>query len=583
MLSGCATQSWRNSMVMSPQAKEYLQQAAQSQGATKQQYQLLAVNQMLAERDLHDSQQLLNQINQSPLDKKNISQKKIAQAKFALLQNHPKAALKKLHQIKNPMNLPYEVAATYYATAAEAHLRNNDLAYNTIALISLNSLLDDPKLQQQNQIVIWRNLQNLPLDKLKVLLKRCNTKLLRGWIQLAIIAEQDANNPAMLYKNIESWQQQYQQHSANSVLPNENNLKSLTQTNIPTQIALLLPLHGRFVDMGKAVRDGFMAAYYANIKMLLRPPKIKVYDTSGYDVVALYQQAIQDGAQLIVGPLTKENVTKLANINLNVPVLALNYLVDHNVMVNNLVQFGLSPEQAVRQAADAMWQHGLKNLLIIVPYGAWGDNLQQIFMQKWQQLGGEEVAAINFPADKNIANEIMASLNIDQSKQRAQQLQTIFNEPIKFVPRRRHDLDGIFLVATPAQARQIRPLLRFYYAGDLPIFSIANIYAGYNSAQSDRDLNNIYFDDMPWVLRKTAYINNLKQQVQTAWPNNLRANARLYGLGIDAFSLSLLLPRLTMLPNFALNGVTGQLYLSSKMQIYRQLSWAHFVAGIPRV
>jgi len=218
-----------------------------------------------------------------------------------------------------------------------------------------------------------------------------------------------------------------------------------------------------------------------------------------------------------------------------------------------------------------------------VPQGAWGNQIQQTFLQRWQQLGGNEIGIISFSNQENIATDIASALNVDQSKQRAQQLQSTIDESVKFIPRRRQDIDGIFLVAAPEQARQIRPLLQFYYAGNLSIFSVANIYSGYVSTRADRDLNNIYFNDMPWVLRKTQYINKLKQQIQLAWPTNFRANNRLYGLGVDAFTLSLLSLRLAILPNFALNGVTGQLYLNSQQQIYRQLLWAHFVTGVPRL
>lgn len=587
LLAGCASRYETfppNHVSMSSTVEQYLRQASQATGEAKQNYQILAVNQLISENNSRDSQQLLTQLdNNVSLNEKIDAQKKIAQAKFYLLRDCPKAALKKLHQIKNPVALSQETAISYYTTAAEAHLRNNNLAYNTLALISLNSFLDDQALRDKNNNLIWCNLQTLSLDKLQLLLKRCNTTLLRGWVSLAIVANQDANNPAVLSKDIKNWQQQYQQHPANNILPDQDKIASLAQVNPPKQVALLLPLHGGFAKMGQAVRDGFMTAYYANLKMLSSPPQIKVYDTSSADVIDLYQQAIQDGAQFIIGPLTKQNVARLASHNgLAVPVVALNYLTD-NDLVNNLVQFGLSPEQSVQQVADAMWQHNINKILIIIPQGSWGDKVQQTFTQKWQQLGGYVIATINFSDKENIANAIMSSFNIDQSQQRAALLQNVIGKNIKFVPRRRQDINGIFLVATPEQARQIKPLLQFYYAGNLPIFSIANIYTGYNSSWVDRDLNSIYFDDMPWLLHKTPYINKLKQQIKAAWPDNLRANSRLYGLGVDAFTLSLLLPRLMILPNFALHGVTGQLYLNSNLQIYRRLSWAHFVAGTPRI
>lgn len=252
LLTGCATQSGQNNAMMSSTAKAYLQQAATSEGVNKQRYQLLAVDDLLTTSDARDSQQLLEQFSRLPLNEEIASQKNIAQARLELLKNHPAKAIKALHRIRNPKSLSPKIAMMYYATAATAHLRNNDLAYSTISLISLNSLLNDNNLQQQNRLIIWRNLQTLSKSQLDSLLQRCDIALLRGWIQLAKIAKENANNPTMLYKKIKNWQQQYQDHPANNILPT-NVLENLMHTKIPTQIALLLPLHGTFADMGKAV------------------------------------------------------------------------------------------------------------------------------------------------------------------------------------------------------------------------------------------------------------------------------------------------------------------------------------------
>jgi outer membrane PBP1 activator LpoA protein len=584
LLAGCATVRQNvpsNSTVVTATTQEYLQQAAKSQGAKKQQYQMLAAKQLLTDQNLHDAQQLLQQIKDVKTDTLIYANKMILQAQLALLNNKPKLAVRELHKVRDPKSLPHDVAITYYTTVADAHLRSDNLAYNTVALISLNSLLTDKQLQQQHRITIWHNLQTLPLSNLQKLLQRCTANLLRGWIQLAIIVRENANNPMNLYTAMEKWQQDYPQHPANNVLPDANTLASLLQVKIPAKIALFLPLHGKFATMGRAVRDGYMTAYYANIKKLPVVPQIKVYDTSRGDITNLYRQAVQDGIQFIVGPLTKEKVKDLAEIgNLTIPTLTLNYLPDNTALHRNVVQFGLLPEYAAQQTAEAMWRHGINNVLIIVPQGEWGDKIRQAFLSQWQQFNGYVAGTITFSASEKISDEIATAFNVKQSELRAQQLQMMLGKKLKFIARRRQDINGIFLVALPAQARQINPLLQFYYAGDLPVFSISNIYAGKASSNIDRDLNWIRFNDMPWILRNTGYIGKLQQQIKKLWPINFRTENKLYGLGIDAYTLTVLLPRLQILPNFAINGVTGQLYLTQQQRIYRQLSWARFVAGV---
>jgi uncharacterized protein len=585
LLGGCA-QTYSNlpysETVMSMPVKEYLQKAAQSQGKEQQNYQIQAASQLVADNNLNAAEQLLNTLGKVQLDPLAAKQKFILEARLELQRNKPKTALKKLHLVNDPMYLPKEMAVTYYTISAEAYLRGNNLAYSTIARISLNSFVEDQNVKQQNQVIIWHNLQTLSLAKLNKLLSRSNSTLLRGWIELAITARQNANHLTQLVSAIQRWQQKYPNHTANGVLPTAAAMTYVDQARIPAQIALLLPLHGKFAKMGQAVRDGFMTAFYVNAKSLPQTPNIKIYDTEGGDVEALYSQAIQQGAQFVIGPLTKTNVEVLAKSgNITVPTLALNYLPSDQKVSQNMIQFGLSPEQEARQAANAMWQHGINNLLIIVPQSDWGRRVNQAFMSQWQKLGGYITGSIGFVSKKDFSAEINSALNINQSKQRILGLQQLLDQKLKAVVRRRQDINGIFLAATPAQARQIYPLLKFYYAGNIPIFSISNIYAGYPSPRNDSDLNGIYFNDMPWVLNESKYIRGLKQQIQSSWLTNYRANSRLYALGVDAYTLSLLLPRVINLPNFAINGVVGQLYLRANQQLYCQLLWARFSHGTP--
>ena len=75
-------------------------------------------------------------------------------------------------------------------------------------------------------------------------------------------------------------------------------------------VALLLPLSGRQQAVGTAVRDGFLACY------LDRPesaPRVLVYDTAAeLGVSSAYERALADGAQFVIGPLTKDDVATIA-------------------------------------------------------------------------------------------------------------------------------------------------------------------------------------------------------------------------------------------------------------------------------
>lgn len=583
LLCSCTLFIRNNAVQISYSAKGYLEKAAQTQGVESQQYKILAANQLLLDNNINDAQQLLKTLNNIPLDPTVRSQKFIIEAQLALKQDNPRLAIRKLSLVGNLNTLSQQTLIAYYTTSSQAYERCNQLADSTLARINLNTLLADTKMIQKNEVIIWYNLQTLSIPILNNLLQRTNNTTIQGWIKLAIIAKQYSNNPIQLAIQIQGWQTAYPKHPANNILPDTNTLQSLSSFKTPQHIALLLPLTGQFGNMGKAIRDGFMTAFYANAKNLSQAPTVKVYDTTQTEnIVSMYQQAMQDGADFIVGPLTKTNVDNLVNSGkISVPTLTLNYASSSSVP-NNVIQFGFSPEQAAEQIVNFAWQHGASHAIIISPNNDWGNKVSRAFDNAWENAGGQTLNTLAFNTNQQLSDEISGVLNITQSNARADTLRQLFNEKIKSTARRRQDINSIFLAATPDQARQILPLLKFYFAGNIPVYAIANIYTGYPSPRNDHDLNGVYFDDMPWLFDYSTNVIQLKRQIQSLWASNYRNNGRLYGLGIDAYTISILLPRLIAMPNIAINGVTGQLYLQSNNSIYQQLSFARFYGGVPK-
>ncbi len=351
----------------------------------------------------------------------------------------------------------------------------------------------------------------------------------------------------------------------------------------PKQIALLLPLHGPYANAGKAVRDGFFAAYYDNAQANdNRLTTIRVYDTaSNKNMRALYRNAVANGADLVVGPIEKNNVNQLASGYLNVPVLALNYLPNNKSAPKNLYEFGLSPENEAALAASKAYNNNHQQALIIYPQTKWGNGVAEAYANQWQNLGGTITASLAYGPGQNLRSEIKNLLHIDASEGRANKLKHVLNEKFTYVPQRRQDVDTIFLVATPSKAREIVPLLRFYYAGNIPIYSISTIYQGIPKASYYRDMNGVYFCDIPWVLTDNSGNNNLQKAISKNWPSTYKHNPRLYALGLDAYKLSYDFNRLAMNGSARDQGATGDLVLENH-RVFRQLRWAQFQDGLPK-
>lgn len=360
----------------------------------------------------------------------------------------------------------------------------------------------------------------------------------------------------------------------------QNGQQQVIFTQSPQKVALLLPLSGRLKSSGRAIRNGFLAAYYYDKQLKDNVPTVSIYNTNNQDIETVYRKAIQQGAQVIVGPLTKNNVQTLANNNsLPVPTIALNTLDNYQRdNAKNLFQFGLSPLDEAQQLAFKMSGAGIKRVILIAPSGNWGQNIANAFKQQWKQLDGKIVGEFDYPAhDNDLSGPIQGLLDINQSEKRARELEKILHEDFRFVPRRRKDADAIALIALPQQARIIRPMLKYYYAGNIPVYSISLLYSGRNS-RNNRDLRGIIFCTMPWMLLNPEDLSSklltIRQRILKLWPSSFHRHPKLYALGIDAYDLIGSLNQLSLSPQNNISGATGELYLTPSGHIYRHLLWS---------
>jgi hypothetical protein len=172
-------------------------------------------------------------------------------------------------------------------------------------------------------------------------------------------------------------------------------------------------------------------------------------------------------------------------------------------------------------------------------------------------------------------------MNIDESQRRYRSLEHLLNEKISFTPRRRQDVDFVFLAAYPRQARQIRPQLKFFYAGDLPVYATSHVYTGNLNQERDRDMDGLAFGDMPWVLSESTTHRNLRTTLDPYISKAGNQLQRLYALGIDAYNIIAALNTLKQYPYERFDGETGSLSLDGKQRIHRQLTWVKFRSGRP--
>ena len=556
---------------------ELLRQAELKSGDSAAELRLQAINNLITEGHIDRATSEIESIGE-PSDLNSNLQLLFAltRAELALIQDNTSEALRWLTgTLTESATTNTAAGRNLILVRAQLFLENSRVfeAVTDMAELTESWPLDDETTLFED---LWYTLTSLDDDELNSLATDADSYELRGWIELAKIYQDDQNSIRSQLDSIVQWRRIWARHSAASRLPAP--LKALQQTwdNRPSHIALILPIQE---PAGNAIQEGFLTAYYQALSVSRELPRVSIFDSSRIETIySIYNQAIDSGADLIIGPLDKNLVNQIQALpEIPVPTLALNYT-DNEEITGNLFQFGLAPEDEISQIVNLAWESGHRNAAVLMPDTFDYGRLQKFFIESWKDKGGQVVASTNFFGDSDYADVIKRLMAIDSSEARAERLLDLLpRRNMEFTPRRRSDIDYIFLVANPRQGRQIKPTLAFYFAENIPVFSMPSIYNGRDNQQENRDLDGIVFTDAPWILNPGGELNDKIN-------SNLRQAQgplqRLRAMGIDSF---MLYPRLFQLAERqigSLRGTTGILTMSENQRIHRNLEPARFEDGL---
>lgn len=150
------------------------------------------------------------------------------------------------------------------------------------------------------------------------------------------------------------------------------------------KIAMLLPMSGRHAQVGTSLFNAAQLSLFENA-----PDNIKlvVEDTQGNPEAAMRaaNKAIQEGAQIIVGPLFASETKAIASIAAQSGVPVLSFSNDAGVAGRNVYILGFMPDQQVRRLLDVASGRGVRNLGLFVPANPYGQLVKQVATQTAQQ------------------------------------------------------------------------------------------------------------------------------------------------------------------------------------------------------
>ncbi len=548
--------------------------AAQSPGELRDRFLLRAAREYVRADDTAQATALLNQVSAS-LPRADFALRALVAAELALRAGRGDKALAEIDRIPQP--IPRESMPDVLELRARALFALNRPAAAVSAALERERLLGSQEEVRANQRMIWQGLQKSAASNADFTAPAGSSTTLVGWLELGRAALVAARNPFTAGEDLAAWRSRYPSHPANSLITEDILPELGVGLDYPTQLALVLPLSGRQQAAGMAVRDGFLAALLQQNPA--SRPMLNVYDSAEMGAATAYRQAVADGAQFIVGPLTKDEVTAIAaSGEASVLTLALNQTAEGTPAPALLFQFSLDPEEEARQVAQRVAADGRMRGLVLLPNNDWGQRVFRAFDTELKTLGGQ-IAGMKFydPSARDYSQPITELLLINESRARASSLSSALGTRFEFEPRRRGDAQFVFVGAQPVQGRSLRPALRFHLAEDLTMYATSDIFEP--DATANNDLEGVIFPDMPWVISPDAASSQLRSALNRHWPVRARGRGRLYAFGFDACRIVPLLKAGRFGSAHAIPGMTGLLSIDEKGHIKRELDWAQVSGG----
>jgi outer membrane PBP1 activator LpoA protein len=530
--------------------------------------------------------------------------RRVLEADIVLANGDAQQAWQKMSLIPAPTGTPAE--AQYLQSRMHIALAAARPVDGVRAEIAAERLVADAEGRARLRAELLQALRVARQRGVKLEAEASTDTIVKGWLELGALSTGGASLGSSA--TAARWRAQYPGHPATELLTEALPAPLPVATRLH-RVALLLPLTGPASGFAAIVKSGFDFA----LQQLpaAAQPTVQVYDTGTVPVPEALRQARAEGADFIVGPLTRPEVDAALAAGAGPPTLALNYASVTRGAPAGFYQFALSPEDEARAVARRVLASGARRGVTLAPTGDWGTRVQAAFVQELQAGGGIVVAqGVYDPNGHDFGPPIRAVLATDRSFARRQRLEQLGGGKLEFEPRARADLDFVFAPGQAAGARLLRPQLRFQYAGNVPVYATDDAYA-VDGGVANQDLEGLIIPAMPWLVpgssaqslhdavRDAVQVSAAQSgagaagsaaasagnAVDTSWQTGL------YAFGYDACQMALALSGTASslrsssgVAALSVAGLTGQLGVDPDGRIRREPLWARIGRnGLPQL
>ena len=333
------------------------------------------------------------------------------------------------------------------------------------------------------------------------------------------------------------------QDSWGKMLPALNSKSQTADVRSPHHYGLVLPMSGEDAQMGQAIKNGFMAAFYV---FGSQDCQISFYDSGERSMTDIVSEGEKAGVTDWIGPIAAQSAVDLANKKSSQG----HQLSFQQMQIAGVVSLSLSSHHEARAAARDARKNGYTNALLLTSDSSWHKALAAAFTDSFESLGGRIVVEADVAHDSK--KNISQALGVPTAKIAEQS-----GLSGALVPMNSQDVDVVFMALNSEEAAMARPMLKYLYAGHLPVYATSAVISS-NRVQGS-DLGGVRLFDWPWLHKHLGVpqgkLAEIRQQLIRQYAD-FHELSRFYGMGVDAFLVSHFQPSDMPVPLF---GATGAL------------------------
>jgi branched-chain amino acid transport system substrate-binding protein len=275
---------------------------------------------------------------------------------------------------------------------------------------------------------------------------------------------------------------------------------------LQAKVAILLPLSGKGEDTGQAMLN---AAQLAMLDLNATTLFELIPEDTGAGAETAINDAIGNGASLILGPVFSDNTKTITPIALQHNISVVSFSNDNSAAVGNTFLMGFMPQTQVEQVLTYAASMGMKRIGLIAPRDIYGDSIASAYFMTTQRAAIENKSIVRYDAGKLPTADDIAPL--------------------------KNGLDAVLIAASGTDANKISILLQ---NNGLPTTTVKRLGTGLWDQPEISKLPGLqgawYAASSPYL--RTRFENRYTQTYGTQPP-------RLASLAYDATALAIVLAR----------------------------------------